>query len=230
MKRHTLVAFAIAGLPVLAVMVYLRYVPDRYDPLARLDIAESPTIFTAAKLARLKEDADACFAALNAGRIAYVRVADRKTGAGCGFNDAAVLQRSQISWGGGVHLSCPMLAALAVWERHDVQPLAKSILGSTVVRVNHLGSYACRNINNAKEGRRSEHAQANAIDVAGFTLADGRRIAVRDDWNGEGSKAEFLRAVRDRACGRFAVVLGPSYNRHHADHFHFDMGPFSLCR
>ena len=230
MKRHTFVRIALAVLLALVVAIYLRYVPDRYDPLARLDIAESPTIFTAAKLARLKDDAAACFAALDGVRIDYLRMADRKTGVVCGFSAAAVWQRSQISGGGGVRLSCPMLAAMAVWERHDVQPLAKAILGSPVVRVNHLGSYACRNVNNAEKGPRSEHAQANAIDVAGFTLADGRRIAVRDDWGGEGPKAEFLRAVHDHACGRFAAVLGPSYNRLHADHFHLDMGPFSLCR
>ncbi len=55
-------------------------------------------------------------------------------------------------------------------------------------------------------------------------------LAVRDDWNGENDKAAFLRAVRNRACHRFATVLSPSYNRLHADHLHFDMGPFSLCR
>lgn len=230
MNRQSYLRIGLAVLLALAVAVYLRYVPDRYDPLAPLDIAEPPTIFTAAKLARLKDDAAACFAALDGARIDYLRVADRTTGVGCGFSAAAVLHRSQISWGGGVRLSCPMLAAMAVWERHDVQPLAKAILGSPVVRVNHLGSYACRNVNNAEKGRRSEHAQANAIDVAGFTLADGRRIAVRDAWGREGPESQFLHAIRDRACGRFSAVLGPSYNRLHADHFHFDMGPFSLCR
>lgn len=229
MKRLAL-AVAVLGLLAGAVAAYLRYAPDRYDPLAPLAIAETPSLLTGLKIARLRGDAAACFAALDAAGVDYTRMADRETGPGCGFTDAAVLRRSQVSWGGGIRLSCPMLAALAVWVHHDVQPLAQSILGSPVARIDHLGTYACRNINGAAEGRRSQHARANALDVAGFTLADGRRISLARDWSREGPGQWFLHALRDRACGRFAAVLGPDYNRLHADHFHLDMGGSSLCR
>jgi hypothetical protein len=36
--------------------------------------------------------------------------------------------------------------------------------------------------------------------------------------------------VHQGACGLFTGVLGPRYNQAHADHFHFDRGPFGICR
>jgi hypothetical protein len=33
----------------------------------------------------------------------------------------------------------------------------------------------------------------------------------------------FLNKVRAEACGYFTTVLGPGYNRAHANHFHFDL-------
>ena len=83
------------------------------------------------------------------------------------------------------------------------------------------------------EGPWSEHATANAIDIAGFVLVDGTRIAVVNDWQGEGDKARFLRAVRDGACRAFGTVLSPEYNEAHRDHFHLDQaarGLGGVCR
>ncbi len=100
-----------------------------------------------------------------------------------------------------------------------------------MTRVLHLGTYACRNIDHRAGGRRSEHASANAIDIAGFVLADGQRVTLVDAWDGpDVRKAAFLRAVRDGACRFFDVVLGPDYNDAHRDHFHLDMGAYRACR
>jgi hypothetical protein len=104
-------------------------------------------------------------------------------------------------------------------------------LEQPVGRIVHLGAYACRNVNNRAEGLRSEHATANAIDIAGFVLADGRQITVKDDWSGSSPKrAAFLREIRDGGCGIFDVVLSPDYNVAHHDHLHFDMGTYRTCR
>ena len=93
----------------------------------------------------------------------------------------------------------------------------------------------------AAPGRLSEHARANALDVAAFTLQGGRRISVLGDWQAAAApaappaaeadpKAAFLRQVRDGACQGFAAVLGPDYNAAHRDHFHLDRGPYRACR
>ncbi len=229
--RYGLVAAGALVLVAASVVGTLRYAPDRYDPFAPLVIDEAPSLFTAYKLRRLEGHPVACFEALDLAGVAYTRIADHRTGPGCGFRDAAALEKSAISWGGEIRLTCPMLAALSVWERHDVQPAAERVLGSRVVRIRHFGSYACRNVNGIDDERRSEHATANAVDVAGFVLADGREVSVLGDWNGRGARGRFLRVIHDAACRRFATVLGPGYNALHANHFHLDMGRRpGLCR
>ena len=95
-------------------------------------------------------------------------------------------------------LECPAAVALALWERHSVQPLARRLLGAPVARIDHVGSFACRNIGGEAGGRRSEHASANALDVAGFVLANGRTIRVARDWGADNPRGRFLREVHAR--------------------------------
>jgi hypothetical protein len=80
------------------------------------------------------------------------------------------------------------------------------------------------------EATRSRHATAEAWDVAGFVLADGRRIRVARDWKGRSREARFLHELRDGACLYFDGVLSPDYNAAHRDHLHLDRGPFRMCR
>ncbi|MFW8695907.1 extensin family protein, partial [Mesorhizobium japonicum] len=76
-------------------------------------------------------------------------------------------------------------------------------MGAAPARVRNLGSYACRRIYGAQDeaARPSEHARANALDVAGVTLTDGRSISVQADWDGEGpagmAGSRLLHRVRD---------------------------------
>ena len=93
---------------------------------------------------------------------------------------------------------------------------------SEVVRIDTYGTYNCRRI--AGSSRLSQHAKADAVDVAAFLLADGRRISLQNGWNGDAASRAFLRRIRDSACKRFNTVLSPDYNAAHHDHLHFDMG------
>ena len=127
--------------------------------------------------------------------------------------------------------------SLAMWERHALQPAAEAMLDDRVVAVEHFGSYACRDIGGGARGQeggehRSEHATANALDVAAFVLADGRTVSVARDWQrpADDPRRRFLQAVHDGACGVWNVVLGPDYNAAHRDHFHLDLGRFRACR
>lgn len=109
-----------------------------------------------------------------------------------------------------------------MWEWQVVQPAARRHFDSSVVRIEHFGSYNCRRMYGRSSGDWSEHAAANALDVAGFVLANGNRVTVVGDWKGEGARAAFLREVRDGACDLFSTVLSPDYNAAHRDHLHLD--------
>ncbi|MDO9498490.1 extensin family protein, partial [Falsiroseomonas sp.] len=114
-----------------------------------------------------------------------------------------------------------------------VQPAAHAAYGQRVVAVESYGTYACRRIGGSRDGRFSEHATANAIDIASFRLEDGRRIGIAADWDGDEADAAFLRTVRDGACRIFATTLSPEYNAAHHDHLHFDQarrGGGTFCR
>jgi hypothetical protein len=194
-------------------------------PWAELDLARPVGAFTGRKVAALGGEGARCRALLRRAGIRFVAL-PRRGGGQCGYDDGV-----RFSPGGARSLSyrpadlgtsCPVAAGLALWEWHVVQPAALRRFGTRVESVEHYGSYSCRRIYGRSEGAWSEHATANAVDVAGFRLADGRRISVVADWRGDGARALFLRDVRDGACRLFATTLSPDYNQAHRDHLHLD--------
>ena len=121
-------------------------------------------------------------------------------------------------------LDCPMIAALDEWVEKVVQPTAHARFGQAVAQIDTMGSYSCRGMNNQAGAKVSEHAFGNAIDVAGFRLADGRRITVVRDWTrGDEQDQAFLRDVHAGACETFTTVLGPGANVFHYNHIHVDL-------
>ncbi len=218
--------------------------PERWDPSAPLRLHAPLDARTRGKLDRASADRLACQAALSEAAIRLRRLDDRVTGEGCGFDNAVRIERSSVAIGEPFSLSCRAALSLALWERNELQSAAIRHLGSRVVKIEHFGSYACRNLYGQAGRRRSRHATADALDIAGFVLEDGRRIRVLGDWPIDAvspasdrssmqrtpAEAAFLRDVHAGACRWFDVVLGPDYNRAHADHFHFDRGRARICR
>lgn len=86
--------------------------------------------------------------------------------------------RLNIRMSRGVAMNCQMAVATERWLAEVVQPAAMREFGSPVTQVDTYGTYSCRRINNSRRGSMSEHSFANAIDVSGFRLADGRRVQV----------------------------------------------------
>lgn len=160
--------------------------------------------------------------------LRVTEIPDRRYGAFCG--GAVGIERSTTRYSAPVRVTCPMAAALYLWEREVVLPAAVRHFASRVIRIDHAGTYVCRRVSGDAAGRPSEHATANAIDVTGFLLPDGRRVSVLAAWHGDRAERDFLREVRDGGCRLFRAVLSPDYNDAHGDHFHFDMGPYGLCR
>ncbi len=126
-------------------------------------------------------------------------------------------------------LNCQITARFAKWANKKLQPLAMKHLQSPVAMVHNVASYSCRHRYNDKSKKLSEHALANALDIAGFTLKDGRTVSVLKHWDEEGDLGAFLKAVHAAACEDFVVVLGPEANEAHKNHFHFDVGRYKVC-
>jgi hypothetical protein len=204
-------------------------IPQNWLPWGEVQLDEEPTWFAKLQIGRLERDPDACFAALGRSDIAYRRLPDRPFRNGCGVAARTQILRSHVAYSSGFESPCALTAAL-YWYEQRLQELARAQLGTELTRIDHFGTYACRNIYGRTEDRRSAHATATAIDIAGFRFKDGTTTSVLRDWGKDDAKGRFLAAARDESCRFFGIVLSPDYNRAHANHFHLELGGFRLCR
>lgn len=161
-------------------------------------------------------------------RSAPVKEKTTSSGLLCGITDGVAVVRGStgIRYRPLPHVSAAFAVRLATFEQL-VQETAGVWMNSRVVRIEHLGTYACRKIAGARS--LSEHARGNAIDVATFIFANGSKVSVRKDFvRAEGvpqRRAEkFLRdlVTRTREERTFGVVLTPDWDDRHHDHLHLD--------
>lgn len=204
-------------------------IPPNFLPWGTVVLDAAPGWFANIQLNSLSADGEACRAALGRSTMQFSVMADRRIGANCGFTDVVRADATPIAFSPRPVATCSLAAGLYWWQRR-LNEIAQVELQTSIVKIDQLGTYACRNINSAAEGRRSQHATANAIDIAAFHTADGRVISVLKDYGKETPEGRFLDGAHDSACGLFNIVLGPRYNRLHANHFHLDFGGFRFCR
>jgi hypothetical protein len=202
------------------------------NPLPTIDLAQPGQWLIDWRLAGIRRYPDVCSRTLKAPYIEAQQIPDSPLVDGCGWSNSVRLASAGGVRAGFDKVTCETAVALALWLEHEVQPTARQLLGQPVRSIHSYGSYACRNIIGSKlwGSVRSQHATANAVDIAGFTLADGRSISIKSHWPGDSSESRFLRTVHRRACPYFRVVLGPDHNAAHHNHFHLDRGPLSRCR
>lgn len=201
---------------------YVRRHPQDF-PWTRLDLRHPTGAFTGSKLAQLGSDPALCRALLRDVGADERPVPPRSGRPNCGYRDGVRLGPEPIGFRpAGPVTSCSVAAGLFLLERRVIQPAARRHFGTDVAAIDHAGSYSCRRLYGRSEGSYSEHATADAIDILGFRLANGRRVSVLRDWDGDTAEARFLRDVRDGSCRFFSTVLSPDYNAAHADHLHLD--------
>lgn len=230
---NTVKLLVILGSILLGVMLYTGHVRTSFMPFPALNVEKS-WLMVGTRISGLKYDRAACKAALKSPAVQKTFVKDNPFKNGCGWVNSVRLSKFSGAKISPIKLSCSMGAGLAMWMAQVVQPAAKKHLGTTVSRVSHLGGYSCRNIRGSLVSKyinvKSEHATANAIDISGFRLANGRSVSILRDWTKGGPKAKFLRDIHYGACTYFRVVLGPEANHLHANHFHFDRGLLLRCK
>jgi hypothetical protein len=102
-------------------------------------------------------------------------------------------------------LACPIVSVLDHWLTENVQPAAQRWFGQRVVEIKQISAYSCRGMNGNPNAHISEHAFGNALDIAAFTLADGRHVSVKDGWRGLPEEQGFLRDSRRLICQPAAI-------------------------
>lgn len=175
-----------------------------------------------------RSDAEnACIASGQVHASAYVQPISVSGGIACGMDNplkVSAVADGRIAVNPPATINCPMTAALGRWLSGPVQQASRAYFGEPVVAIHQIASYSCRGRDSSHFGPLSEHAFGNAIDVAGFILADGHEVTVVNDaWHGGARERGFLHAAFASACDEFYTVLGPGSDAYHYNHFHLDL-------
>ena len=180
--------------------------PDAKQPAAA-EVAPKPDVWTDAEVIAALRD---CVKLL--GPIAAeVDVAQPLKHEQCGAAAPVLLRRvgigpRSVEINPPATVNCAMVAKLAVWVDKTLQPLAQDMLGAPITRLRNASGYSCRNRNgsHSHSDKLSEHALANAIDIAGFVTADGRSIEVARHWG------PTVRDQREARQDRRGPAQGPA--------------------
>lgn len=173
-------------------------------------------------------DGAACIVDMLYRNAAFNRLPDTGKAHGCGIPTAISLRALEVPLNRPVRTDCALARQVMQWTTSVVEPTAQRIFGQPLREIQTYGSYACRG-RTSNRSRLSEHAYGKALDVAGFTLADGRHISVLHGWSAGGDEEKFLHSITQGACPYFSVVLSPNSDSDHANHLHLDIGPWKLC-
>ncbi len=202
--------------------------PRQYDPLALPDLALRPNFLLPWQMQLVDMKPEDCALVLQRVGLSAVLKPVKHPGAACEVSGAIAVNGFSTARIKTEDMRCALAARLYVWERHQLQPAARRILGEEISEVQHFGSYNCRTMRGGRS--MSEHATANAFDVSGFKTKSGKLISVKREWGRATPEGVFLAVARDGLCAWFNATLSPDYNADHADHFHVDMGLWGTCR
>ncbi len=114
-------------------------------------------------------------------------------------------------------MRCDMAASAVDWSIGAIPSIESQ--GGRVKLIVDAGGYQCRNRNNAIDGKISEHALGDAIDLIGVRFEDGRMLK----FSALDNEMTVAQALRETACARFATVLGPGSDGMHENHIHVDL-------
>ncbi|MCK7150488.1 extensin family protein [Enterobacter roggenkampii] len=227
MKGKTLLTVLIL---IAVATVGYRWLPPYYNPFIPLALDDPPGRITQYKLRRLTPEACASLLAqANQRDLIHTQPVADSAGECPLSNVVRVRNFGPVGLNGSFLASCPLALSSALFISQQARPLTKRYTGSDLARIDHLGSFACRNIYHRPDARRSEHATAEALDIAAFRLANGERVTVLNGWKAATTQP-WLKAMLEASCGYYGNGLGPEYNAAHANHFHLGMRGFGLCR
>ncbi|MGK7727596.1 hypothetical protein MAA5396_02516 [Marinovum algicola] len=213
--------------------------PGRDAPLAAGQALAPETPPKPDRIAMGTAELAACLAALDLLGVQYQTIApiSEPEDAACGIRQPVEVSALP----GGVALEpagqmrCETALALGQWVQDFVIPAAERLPErGALAAIDQGSSYICRRRNSQPDGKLSEHAVGNGIDITGFRFASGAPIPIQPRERDGGMAEAFQDTVRATACLHFTTVLGPGTDATHSDHLHLDViarsSGFRLCQ
>lgn len=144
MRGKTLLV--LAGLLGAGLLGY-RNLPPHLNPLAPLALDDSPGWLTSFKLRRLTADQCASLLAeANRRRLIASRPVADSEGSCPLRNVVRVANFGSVQLSSSFLASCPLALSSALYIEQQAKPLTRQLMASDLRQIDHLGSFACRNI------------------------------------------------------------------------------------
>lgn len=132
-------------------------------------------------------------------------------------------------------MRCETALALSRWTKEMLVPAAAlSLPEKKVTAIANASTYICRNRNSAENGKISEHAKGNAVDISTIAFDKGEPLVMKPRGEDGTPEGAFQRTITAAACLFFRTVLSPGSDATHQDHLHLDVlerkGGYLYCR
>ncbi|MDA5636968.1 MULTISPECIES: extensin family protein [Agrobacterium] len=132
-------------------------------------------------------------------------------------------------------MRCETALALSRWTKEMMLPAAALAMPEKKVRsIANASTYICRNRNSAENGKISEHAKGNAVDISTIAFDKGEPLVMKPRGEDGTPEGAFQRTITAAACLFFRTVLSPGSDATHQDHLHLDVlerkGGYLYCR
>lgn len=178
----------------------------------------------------------ACIGALKAGGAIVEEIPAIGPENGCGITRPVLLKRlsGDIGITPEATLRCETALQLQRWTSGALVPaIAAGMPDKKLSGLEQASGYVCRNRNGAANGKVSEHAYGNAVDIAAFTFSDGSRMDIAPREKDSTIEGALQRAAVATACLYFTTVLDPGSDAAHETHLHLDVikrkGGYRYC-
>lgn len=132
-------------------------------------------------------------------------------------------------------MRCETALALSRWTKEMMLPAAALAMPEKkVTAIANASTYICRNRNGAANGKISEHARGNAVDISTISFDKGEPLVMKPRGEDGAPEGAFQRTITAAACLFFRTVLSPGSDATHQDHLHLDVlerkGGYLYCR
>ena len=199
-------------------------VPDKKDAKSAAGNGAAPGAWKPEEVAAAQARCTAILKDIDAVSVPQPPLREGQCGAPAPIRLISLGKNPQVTFSPPALVDCELAGALHGWLKNDVQPLALKHLGAKVIRIEVMSDYSCRTSAGRGGNHLSEHAFANALDIAAFVTEKGQTASVLASWGtpkreiaeriaAEKAKAENEAAARAAADAKAQQNLADPTNK-----------------